>query len=205
MSQQTWQLDSHAVPVAHLDKLYWPAAGLTKGDMLDYYRTMAPVLLPYLQDRPVTLRVFPDGVGDFSYFRREPPEHALDWLRSTSYRPQTSSQVIQVPVIADAAGLIWLANQGGIELHTWASRLPDLAQPDQAIFDLDPGDAATFAEVLPAALRLREALETLSVRGFAKTSGGRGLHVLLPLAPGHPFAAVRVGQGAGRAAGRCLA
>jgi bifunctional non-homologous end joining protein LigD len=192
----TWQLGSHSVSVAHLDKLYWPEdghEGITKGDVLRYYRTVAPVLLPYLRDRPVTLRLFPDGVYGFSYYRREPPENAPDWLRSISYRPRTSARVIQLPVIDDAAGLIWLANLGCIEFHPWASRLPDLSQPDQAIFDLDPGGDATFADVLVAALRLRDALQRLGLRGYAKTSGGRGLHVYLPVAPGpgHTFAGVR--------------
>ena len=191
MPTATWELASHSVSVAHLDKLYWPEDDVTKGDMLRYYRSMAPMLLPYLQDRPVTLRLFPDGIHGFSYYRREPPENGPDWLRSVSYRPRRSARIIQLPVIDDAAGLIWLANQGCIEFHPWASRLPDLAQPDQAIFDLDPGGEAAFADVLAAALRLREALSRLGLRGYAKTSGGRGLHVYLPLAPGHTFTGVR--------------
>jgi bifunctional non-homologous end joining protein LigD len=107
------------------------------------------------------------------------------------YRPETSEQVIQLPLVDDAAGLVWLANQGSIEFHLWGSRAPNLAQPDQAILDLDPGDEATFSDVLKAALRLRDALERLGLRGYPKTSGGRGLHVYLPLATGHTFDAVR--------------
>lgn len=191
VSIDTWQIASHSVSVSHLDKVYWPEDGVTKRDMLRYYLSVAPVLLPYLQDRPVTLRLFPDGVQGFSYYRREPPENAPAWLRSTSYRPKTSAQVIQLPVIDDAAGLIWLANQGCVEFHSWGARLPDLTQPDQAILDLDPGNEATFADVLRAALQVREALQRLGLHGYAKTSGGRGLHVYLPLAPGHTFPELR--------------
>jgi bifunctional non-homologous end joining protein LigD len=187
----TWRIAGRSVSVSSLDKPYWPEDGISKGDMLSYYRGIASTLLPHLKDRPVTLRVYPDGTQGFSYYRRESPEHAPAWLRSAPYRPQTPASTIQVPIIEDAAGLIWLANQGAIEFHTWLSRLPDLDQPDQAVFDLDPGDEASFADVLRAALRLRETLEALDMRGYAKTSGGRGLHVYLPLALGQTFAAVR--------------
>lgn len=186
-----WQLAGRTVSVSHLDKPFWPEDGLTKGDMLYYYRSIAPTMLPYFQDRPVTLRVFPDGIHGFSYYRRDLPQNAPTWLRSVDYHPETSERVIQLPLIDDMAGLIWLANQGSVEFHLWASRLPDLAQPDMAVFDLDLGDEATFAAVLRAALRLREALERLGLRGYPKTSGGRGLHVYVPLAPSCTFDAVR--------------
>jgi bifunctional non-homologous end joining protein LigD len=186
-----WQIDGHLVSVSNPDKTFWPEDGLTKGDMLRYYRDVAPIMLPYLKDRPVTLRVFPDGIQGFSYYRRDLPENAPAWLRSVDYRPETSEEVIQLPLIDDTAGLVWLANQGSVEFHPWASRLPDLAQPDQVIFDLDPGDQAGFADVLQAAVRLRQALEGLGLQGYAKTSGGRGLHVYLPLAAGQDFDAVR--------------
>ncbi len=191
-STTTWQFDGRSIQVSHLEKRYWPESGVTKEDLLRYYLHTAPVLLPHLQDRPVTLRLFPDGVQGFSYWRREPPEHAPAWLRSVSYRPKTTGQMILLPLIDDTAGLLWLANQGCVEFHTWGAQVPNLAQPDQVIFDLDPGSEATFAEVLQAALRVREALERLGVRGYAKTSGGRGLHIYLPLAPGQTFASVRV-------------
>jgi bifunctional non-homologous end joining protein LigD len=186
-----WQIDGRALSVTNLNKTFWPEDGLTKRDMLRYYRDIAPIMLPYLKDRPVTLRVFPDGIEGFSYYRRDLPENAPAWLRSVDYKPETSAEVIQLPLIENTAGLVWLANQGSVEFHPWASGLPDLAQPDQVIFDLDPGEKASFADVLVAALRLREALEGLGLQGYAKTSGGRGLHVYLPLAPGHDFDAVR--------------
>jgi bifunctional non-homologous end joining protein LigD len=149
-------------------------------------------MLHHLKDRPVTLRIFPEGIHGFSYYRRDLPETAPAWLRSADYQPETVGHVIQLPLIDDAAGLLWLANQGSIEMHTWASRTPDLSQPDQVVFDLDPGDEASFADVLRAALRLCEALERFGLQSYPKTSGGRGLHVYLPLAAGHTFDAVRV-------------
>ncbi len=186
-----WQVGERSVVVSHPDKVYWPADGVTKGDLLRYYLSVASVMLPHLRDRPLTLRVYPDGLAGSSYYRREAPENAPSWLRTTPYQPKTTARAIALPLVDDAAGLLWLANQGCIEFHCWGSRLPDLAQPDQAIFDLDPGDAATFADVLRAALRLREAMDGLGLRGYAKTSGGRGLHVAVALAPGHTFVGVR--------------
>jgi len=177
--------------VSHLDKPFWPEDGLTKGDMLRYYQSISPVMLPYLKNRPVTLRIFPDGIRGFSYYRRDLPDNAPAWLRSVSYRPETSEQVIQLPLVDDAAGLVWLANQGSIEFHLWGSRVPDLAQPDMAIFDLDPGDEAGFVDVLQAALRLRDALDRVGLQGYPKTSGGRGLHVYVPLTSGYTFDGVR--------------
>jgi bifunctional non-homologous end joining protein LigD len=190
-TSETWQVAGRAVPVFHLDKPFWPEDGLTKGDMLRYYQGVAPVILPYFKDRPVTLRIFPDGIHGFSYYRRDLPENAPAWLRSVDYQPETSKSVIQLPLVDDEAGLVWLANQGSVEFHLWASGAPDLAQPDMVIFDLDPGDGASFTDVLQAALQLRDALERLGLRGYPKTSGGRGLHVYLLLAPSHTFDAVR--------------
>ena len=185
-TSEEWQVGGHIVRISNPDKPYWPEDGLTKGDMLRYYLAVAPVLLPYFRDRPVTLRVFPDGIHGFSYYRRDLPEHAPPWLRSVSYRPETSDEAIQLPLVDDAAGLLWLANQGSIEFHLWASRLPDLGRPDMAVFDLDPGEGATFRDVLQAALLLREALDRQGMKAYAKTSGGRGLHVYVPCPTGPP-------------------
>lgn len=186
-----WQIAGRSVDVTNVIKVFWPEDGLTKEDMLHYYEAMASVMLPYLKDRPVTLRAFPDGIHGFSYYRRDMPEEAPAWLRSVDYHPETSQRVIQLPLIDDAAGLVWLANQGSIEFHLWSSCLPHLAEPDQAIFDLDPGDEASFTDTLQAALRLRDALQRVGLQGYPKTSGGRGLHVYLPLARGHTFDVVR--------------
>jgi bifunctional non-homologous end joining protein LigD len=177
-----WQVAGHAVPVTHLDKPYWPQAGVAKRDMLAYYLRIAPVILPHLRDRPVTLRMYPEGADGPSYYQRACPEHAPTWLRTTPYRPKSAGHTSLLPLVDDAAGLIWLANAGAIEFHGWGARLPDLTFPDQAIFDLDPGETATFADVLAAAQRVREALSALGVAGYPKTSGGRGLHIVVPLA-----------------------
>jgi bifunctional non-homologous end joining protein LigD len=190
-SATTWDLAGRSVRVTSLEKPYWPEDGLTKGDLLAYYRDLAPVLLPYFAERPVTTRVFPRGIHATSYYRRERPEKAPDWLRGAEYQTATDQHLIQVLLVDDAAGLIWLANSGAIELHLWSARLPDLAEPDLVVFDLDPGEEASFKDVLRAATILHECLEERGLRGYPKTSGGHGLHVLLPLAPDHTFERVR--------------
>src|SRR5215471_6141907 len=188
-SVETWQLGSQAVQVSHLEKRYWPE--FTKGDMLHYYRQIAPVLLPYFKDRPVTLRVYPEGASGTSYYMRDCPARAPDWVRKAEYQPKTATHLVHLPLIDNVAGLIWFANEGAIEFHLWGSHLPDLTKPDQAIFDLDPGETASFNDLREAALRLHEKLEQGGVKGYLKNSGGHGLHIFVPLAAGYSFERVR--------------
>ncbi len=159
--------------------------------MLLYYRQIASVALPYFKDRPVTLRVYPEGAAGISYYMRDCPDDAPDWLRRVEYQPKTATHLVHVPLIDNEAGLIWFANEGAIEFHLWSSHVPDLTEPDQAIFDLDPGDSASFQDLREAALRLHDRLEQAGVKTYPKTSGGRGLHIFVPLAAGYSFERVR--------------
>jgi bifunctional non-homologous end joining protein LigD len=159
--------------------------------MLRYYQQIAPVALPHFKDRPVTLRVFPQGVAGISYYLRDCPESAPAWLRRVEYHPKTVMHPVHLPLIDTAAGLLWFANEGAIEFHLWSSHVPDLTQPDMAIFDLDAGETASFHDVREAALWLHDQLEQAGVRGYPKTSGGRGLHIYVPKASGSTFDQVR--------------
>ena len=190
-SSETWQLGSQTVQVSHLEKLYWPEVKFTKGDMLHYYQQIAPVVLPYFKDRPVTLRMYPQGAPGKSYYLRDCPDSAPDWLRRVEYQPKTVAHPVPLPLIDTEAGLIWFANEGAIEFHLWGSHVPDLTQPDQIIFDLDPGHTASFDDVREAALRLHEKLEQSGVKCYPKTSGKHGLHIYVPLGPGYTFERVR--------------
>ena len=190
-SAETWHLDSQTVQVTHLEKVYWPESGFTKGEVLEYYRQIASVLLPYLKDRPVTLRMYPQVVEKTSYYLRDCPVDAPEWLRRVPYQPKTVSHPVPLPLIDTAAGMLWFANQGAIEFHLWGSRTPDLTQPDLAIFDLDAGSTASYDALREAALRLHDLLEQAGVRGYPKTSGGGGLHIFVPLALGYTFEGVR--------------
>jgi bifunctional non-homologous end joining protein LigD len=187
----TWTLDGHDLELNHPMKVLWPDDGITREDLLAYYRDIAPVMLPHLADRPVTLRTYPEGVDGPSFYQRDLPEHAPSWLRTVDYTGKSTTRTIQVPLVDNAAGLVWLANDGTIEFHAWSARAPLLDQPDQAIFDLDPGESATFADVLQAALLVREELHQDGLQGYPKTSGRHGLHVHVPLAPGVTYPDVR--------------
>jgi bifunctional non-homologous end joining protein LigD len=188
---ETWELNGRAIEITSLDRRYWPDDDLTKGDMLDYYRQISPVMLPYLHERPLTLRVFPRGTGGPGYWRRELADSAPDWLRSVTYQPESRAEKIEVPLIDDEAGLIWFADHAAIEFHQWLSRADDLERPDWAVFDLDPGEKVAFEQVLEAALHVRDELAAGNLAGFAKTSGGAGLHVFIPLEPSASFETVR--------------
>lgn len=190
-TKEIWLVDNHKLSVTHLDKIYWQEEKITKGEMLNYYKTMASVMLPHFRNRPVTLRVFPEGINGFSYYRRDIPAYAPSWLRYQDYKPLTSDEVIRLPLIDNTAGLVWFANQGSIEFHLWSACAPDFDLPDVAVFDLDLGDKAEFKDVLHCALILHDYLEEKGVKSFPKTSGGTGIHVYVPIARKYNFDTVR--------------
>jgi bifunctional non-homologous end joining protein LigD len=168
-----------------LDRVLWPAAGFTKGDMLGYYEAVAPVLLPHLADRPLTLGRFPSGV-DGPGFATTECRGRPGWMRTIAV-PLRSGEVREQCVVDDLRSLLWAVNLGSIELHAFPSAAGRLEEPALVVFDLDPGPGTGLAECCRVALRLREALVEAGLRGFAKTSGGLGLHLYVPLAPGHDF------------------
>jgi bifunctional non-homologous end joining protein LigD len=173
-----------------LDRVMWPAAGVTKGEMLEYYEAVAPVLLPHVAGRPLTLGRFPAGV-DGPGFAQTECRGRPDWLRTEPVRLR-SGEVRRQCVVDGVDALLWVANLGSIELHAFPSRGADLDEPAYVVFDLDPGTGTGLAECCRVALLVRDALAEAGLRSFAKTSGGLGLHVEVPLAPGHDFDATRV-------------
>ncbi|WP_456481046.1 non-homologous end-joining DNA ligase [Oceanithermus sp.] len=182
--REVWELAGQAVEVKNLDKVFWPEQGYTKGDLLRYYREVAPVLLPYLRGRPLTLVMCPDGIAAGCYYRRKRPDYAPDWMPFVLYNPKTKAGQVPLVLVEDAAQLIWLAGQAAVEFHVWASTARDLAHPTWLVLDLDPGEATDFGTVLEAARFVRGELVRLGLTAWPKTSGGRGLHLLVPLEPG---------------------
>jgi bifunctional non-homologous end joining protein LigD len=172
-----------------LDRVLWPATGFTKGDMLAYYEAIAPVLLPHVAGRPLTLGRFPGGV-DGPGFATTECRGRPDWVRTVRVRLR-SGEVREQCVVDDLASLLWVVNLGTIELHAFPSAAGRLDEPAFVVLDLDPGPGTGLAECCRVALRLREALAGAGVEGFCKTSGGFGLHVYVPLAPGHSFGAAK--------------
>ncbi len=165
---------------SNLDKVFWPEDGYTKGDLIGYYRAIARWLLPYLEDRPVVLTRFPDGISGKSFFQKDAPDHLPDWIRTETVWSRGAERPIDYIIVEDEATLLHLANLATIPLHLWASRTPDLDRPDWCLLDLDPKEAP-FEDVITLARALRRLCEELELPSFVKTSGSTGLHVLIPL------------------------
>jgi len=168
------------VRLTNLDKVFWPEDGITKGDLIGYYETVAPLVLPYLDDRPVVLTRYPDGIHGKSFFQKDAPEFAPSWLRTARIWSEQPRRQIDYIVIDSVDALRFVANLGTIPLHVWASRVRSLERPDWLVLDLDP-KGAPFTDVVKVALATREVLDRLELPSHVKTSGATGLHILLPL------------------------
>jgi bifunctional non-homologous end joining protein LigD len=197
------QVDGRSLTLTNLAKVLYPADGFTKAEVLDYYQRISPVLLPHIRDRPITLRRYPHGVGDLSFFAKHAPARHPDWLRteeviSHSSRARSPGEAVRYLVIDDLPALIWAVNLAAIELHApmWRfggpgspgpagpSGLPGPggpSRPDLLVFDLDPGAPATVVECCLVAQSLRPVLEADGFRPLPKTSGGKGLQLYAPL------------------------
>ena len=178
--------------LSNLDKLFWPDEGITKGDLLDYYRRVAPVLVPHLRDRPFTMRRYPDGAYGKAFFQKDAPTHMPDWIPrvplmvSTRESPRRRKR-IQAPLVNDELALLWMANMGCIDMNTWYSRVDKPDRPDFVLFDLDPSPDVGFAETIEVALYVKQALDALGLVSFPKTSGSEGIHVLVPIERRHTY------------------
>jgi bifunctional non-homologous end joining protein LigD len=171
------------VNLTNLDKPFFPQLGLRKRDLLQYYADVAALLVPYLADRPMTLKRYPNGVdGDFFYMKRTPAGHP-SWLRTCAVE-HGPENTINFPVVDDAAGLLWVINLGCIDLNEWYSRCDDTDRPDYLHFDLDPVAGTPFATVRETALRVRDGLQGLGMRPLAKTTGSKGIHVYVAIERG---------------------
>ncbi|PYO03584.1 MAG: DNA ligase D [Candidatus Rokuibacteriota bacterium] len=168
------------VKITHADKIFWPDDGYTKGDLIAYYETIAPLMLPYLEDRPLVLVRYPDGIAGKSFFQKDTPDFVPDWVRTVGIRSTTPPRDIDYVVAGDVETLRYLANLGTIPIHLWASRAGSLERPDWAVLDLDP-KGAPFTHVVRIAQTVRGILDEVGVSSYVKTSGQTGLHVLVAL------------------------
>ena len=172
--------DERVVPFTNLDKVFWPEEGYTKGDLIEYYRAVSRWMLPYLEDRPLVLTRFPDGIDGKSFYQKDAPDWAPDWLRTVTVWSDSSGRPLNYFVADSTESLLYLANLGTIPLHIWHSRVADLEHPDWCLLDLDPKDAP-FAHVVEVALFLHELMEAVGLPHYVKTSGSTGLHLMVPL------------------------
>ncbi len=169
-----------AVAFTNLDKVFWPGAGFTKGDLVDYYEAIAPWLLPWLEDRPLVLTRYPDGIDGKSFYQKDAPAWTPDWIRTVAIPSEGAGKEIRYFVADDVETLLYLANLGTIPLHVWHSRVGSLDRPDWCLLDLDPKEAP-FAWVVEVARHLHRLCDEIGLPHYVKTSGSTGLHVLIPL------------------------
>jgi bifunctional non-homologous end joining protein LigD len=188
------------VKLSNLDKVFWPdddpSGGITKGELVDYYREVAEVLVPHLRARPFTMRRYPDGAFGKAFFQKDAPKGMPDWIPrfhvqvSTRERPP-KQRWIDAPVVNDADALIWMANMGCIDMNAWYSRVDKPDRPDFVLFDLDPSPDVGFGEVVQVALLVKQALDALGLVAFPKTSSADGMHVLVPVERRYTYAQTR--------------
>ncbi|HET9200009.1 MAG TPA: non-homologous end-joining DNA ligase [Dehalococcoidia bacterium] len=186
------EAERSAVRVTHPEKVLFPRDGITKQQLVDYYLSVADVLLPHIRGRPLTMRPYPDGIDGQAFYRRNTPKGAPEWLRGYRYNPNSKPGATTTsPIVDDEAGLTWLINFNAIEVHPWTSRVERIDRPDVLVFDLDEAEDGTFDDVRQAALLVNEQLAELKMEGFAKTSGGGGMHVFVPIERRYDFEAVK--------------
>jgi bifunctional non-homologous end joining protein LigD len=172
--------------LSNLDKVFFPADGITKGELIDYYRAVAPVLVPHLKNRPFTMRRYPDGVTGKAFFQKDAPSHMPDWiptfraLVSTRERP-SAKKWVSFPLVNDELALLWMVNMGCIDMNPWYSRIDKPDRPDFVLFDLDPTPEVPWTQTVEVALLVKELLAGLGLACFPKTSGGKGFHIVVPL------------------------
>jgi bifunctional non-homologous end joining protein LigD len=167
--------------VSNLEKVLYPEVGFTKGQVIDYYIRIAPVLLPHLKNRPITLKRYPDGVGGFFFYEKQCPAHRPDWVKTKEVPSRREAGKIDYCLMNDLPTLVWAANLADLELHTFLHRAPAITRPTSLAFDLDPGAPADMVLCCRVGLWLRAILEGLGLQSLAKTSGSKGLQIFVPL------------------------
>jgi bifunctional non-homologous end joining protein LigD len=178
---ETLNINGRQVPVSNLNKIFYPSVGFTKAQVIDYYIRISPVLLPHLKDRPLTLKRYPDGVdGGFFYEKRCPP-YRPDWVKTAPVWSDRNETEIHYCLANDLPSIVWAANLGDLELHTFLAKAEAVDRPTMMVFDLDPGAPADIIQCAQVGLWLKEKLEELKLQSFPKTSGSKGLQLYVPL------------------------
>ena len=186
-TRETVEIDHHELSISNLDKVLYPESGFTKGQVLDYYVRVAPVILPHLKGRPLTLKRYPNGVDSMFFYEKRCPTHKPDWIKTVRVHSTKSGDIFFCTIDGPAA-LAWVANLASIELHVLLSRDPNVDRPTAVAFDFDPGPPAGILEACRALLMVKKVLDHLGLESFPKTSGGKGIHLYVPLnTPGMTF------------------
>lgn len=175
------EIAGHTLALSNLDKLYYPASGFTKSQVIDYYVRVAPAILPHLAGRPVTLKRYPDGADEQFFYQKECPSHRPDWLPTAPVWSEGNNRDINFCLLEEVPALVWAANLAAIELHTSLSKAAAITVPTMLVFDLDPGPPAGILDCCRVALWLRDFFDHYLIKTFPKTSGSKGLQLYVPL------------------------
>jgi bifunctional non-homologous end joining protein LigD len=181
MKNKIFEAGDVTLELSHVDKIFWPEEHITKGDIIDYYDRIYPHIIPYLKDRPESLRRNPNGIADPGFFQKDVKEIAPDWAKTVTLYPESAGREIEYFLCNDKVSLLYLINLGCIELNPWDSRVATIDNPDYCILDLDPGEGNSFDEIIEVALAIRRIAEMAGVPCYPKTSGARGIHIYIPL------------------------
>src|SRR3982750_873414 len=174
-------VEGKKLPVSNLNKVLYPKAGFTKGQLIDYYIRVAPFLLPHLKDRPLTMKRYPNGVDQPFFYEKNCPAHRPSWVKTAKVWSEGNQRDMHYCLAQDLPTLVWAANLADIELHTSLARKKDVARPTMMVFDLDPGAPADIVQCCQVGLWLRDLLGKMKLKSWAKTSGSKGLQVYVPL------------------------
>jgi bifunctional non-homologous end joining protein LigD len=174
-------IDGHEVPLTNLKKIYWPDEKITKGDLISYYERISPYILPYLKDRPLSLKRNPNGIMDKGFFHKDAGDAAPSWVKKADIYSGANDKIIHYLICNDTASLVYIANLGSIEINPWNSRTEHLDDPDYLVIDLDPADGNTFEQVIETAQVVKDVLVRIGAACYCKTSGATGLHLYIPL------------------------
>jgi bifunctional non-homologous end joining protein LigD len=175
------EVEGRKIAVSNLNKILYPKVGFTKGQVIDYYIRIAPVLLPHLRDRPLTMKRYPNGVEGEFFYEKNCPAHRPAWVKTAKVWSEGNQRDMYYCLAQDLPTLVWAANLADLELHTSLARKRDVARPTMMVFDLDPGPPADIVQCCQVGLWLRDLLAGMNLQSFAKTSGSKGLQVYVPL------------------------
>jgi len=181
------KVDGHTVKLTNLTKTFWPEENITKGDVINYYATIAPIILPYLKDRPQSLKRNPNGIIDKGFYHKDAGDTAPSWVKSKSIYSESTEKEVDYIICNNTATLLYLNNLGCIEINPWNSTTKHLDKPDYLIMDVDPSDNNSFEEVIDTTLAIKEVLDKAGATGYCKTSGASGMHIYIPLGAAYTY------------------
>ncbi|HVX52728.1 MAG TPA: DNA ligase D, partial [Chitinophagaceae bacterium] len=180
-ANKTVTINRHTLQLTNLLKVFWPGEGITKGDLIDYYQKIAPYILPYIKNRPMSLKRNPNGIADDGFFQKDAGEQAPGWVKTIDVFSESNEKIIHYIMCNDEATLLYLANLACIEMNPWNSTAQKIDKPSYVVIDIDPAPKNTFDEVIDTALAVKNVLDKAGIDGYCKTSGATGLHVYIPM------------------------